>query len=335
METVGKIIVEITVAGKNITGDVSPYLSKITYTDKVEDESDDVSLTFEDTTAKWQKPWYPQQGDGMTIKMGGPGNMLDCGLFEIDEIEFEFPPDTLNVKGIGAAITKSLRTKNSKAFEKQSLKKIAQYFADKHGLKLTGNIGDLAKIPIERKTQDKETDISFLAKLAKEYGLVFSVRGQQLVFMTTEELEARPTVMTLDKTQMSKARFQDKTSQVYAAATVATRDVRSNTVKKWQIIPSGDPSKKDILVVGGRAENEGQAQAKAKGALKDRNKDKITGSMTIPGNAKVVAGMNIELVGVGEFSGKWHVTQSTHSVDPSSGYTTDITCRKVIDTKVI
>lgn len=330
METVGKIIVEITIAGKNVTGDVSPYLSKITCTDRVEDESDDVSLTFEDTTAKWQKPWYPQQGDSLEIKLGMPGNMLDCGLFEIDEIEFEFPPDTFNVKGIGAAITKSLRTKNSKAFEKQSLKKIAQYFADKHELKLTGNIGDLAKIQIERKTQDKETDISFLAKLAKEYGLIFSVRGQQLVFMTTDELEAKPAVMTIDKTQMGKARFQDKTSQVYAAATVATRDVRSNTVRKWQIKPSGDPAKKDTLIVGGRVENEGQAQAKAKGALKEKNKDKITGTITLPGSNKLIAGVNVELTGVGEFSGKWHITQSTHSVDPAGGYITDIAVRKII-----
>ena len=331
METIGKIAVEITIAGLNITGDVSPYLAKITYTDRVEDESDDISLTFEDTAALWQKPWYPQQGDNLSIRLGTHGNMVDCGLFEIDQIEFEFPPDTFNVKAIGAAITKSLRTKNSKAFEKQSLKKIAQYFADKHDLKLTGNLGELAKIQIERKTQDKETDISFLAKLAKEYGLIFSVRGQQLVFMTTDELEKKPAVMTVDKTQMSKARFQDKTSQVYAAATVATRDVRSNTVKKWQIKPSGDPAKKDTLIVGGRVENDGQAQAKAKGALKEKNKGKVNGTITLPGNCRLVAGANIELTGVGEFSGKWHITQSTHTVDPTSGYATDIAIRKIVE----
>lgn len=330
METIGKIAVEITIAGKNITGDVSPYLAKITYTDRVEDESDDISLTFEDTAARWQKAWYPQQGDSLEVRLGVAGNTLDCGLFEIDQIEFEFPPDALHVKALGAAISKSLRTKNSKAFEKQSLKKIAQYFADKHGLKLTGNMGDLAKIQIERKTQDRETDISFLAKLAKEYGLIFSVRGQQLVFMTVDELEKKPAVMTIGKDRMSKARFQDKTSQVYAAATVATRDVRSNTVKKWQIKPSGDPAQKDTLIVGGRVENDGQAQAKAKGALKAKNKDKTTGTITLPGDCRLVAGVNVELTGVGEFSGKWHIAQSTHTVDPASGYTTDISVRKIV-----
>ena len=37
-------------------------------------------------------------------------------------------------------------------------------------------------------------------------------------------------------------------------------------------------------------ENETQAQAKAKGALKEKNKDKITGSITVAGNVKLVAG---------------------------------------------
>lgn len=330
MEKIDKNIVEITIAGKNVTGDVSGYLSAITYTDKVEGESDDVSLVFEDTEGKWQKSWYPQQGDIMQIKLGTAGAMLDCGLFEIDEIEFEFPPNTFTVKAIGAAISKSLRTLNSKAFEKQSLKKIAQYFADKHGLKLTGNIGSLQKIQIDRKTQDKQTDMAFLASLAKEYGLIFSVRGDQLIFIGGGEIESEASILTLDKTQLSKGRFQDKTSQVYAAATVAARDVRTNSVKKWEIQPSGNSAQKDILIVGGRVENDSQAEAKVKGAMQEKNKDKVTGSFTVPGNVKLVAGVNVELTGVGEFSGKWHVIQSTHSVNKDSGYVTDISVRKII-----
>lgn len=55
-------------------------------------------------------------------------------------------------------------------------------------------------------------------------------------------------------------------------------------------------------------ENETQAQAKAKGALKEKNKDKITGSITVAGNVKLVAGINIELTGIGKFpeSGMWY-----------------------------
>ena len=211
METLEKVIAKITVNGKNVTADVSPYLSRLSYADKEEAESDDLTLTFEDTTDHWKNGWYPEQGDTLEVSIGTPDAPLDCGLFEIDEIGLEFPPDTVAIKAIGAAISKALRSKNSKAFEKQSLKQIAQYFATKHGLKLVGNVSDLQKIEVERKTQEKQTDLAFLSRLAREYGIVFSVRGDQLVFMDTEELESQPVVMTIHKNELSRASFTDKT----------------------------------------------------------------------------------------------------------------------------
>ena len=155
MEALEKVIAKITVNGKNVTADVSPYLSRLSYADKEEAESDDLTLTFEDTAGHWQNGWYPEQGDTLEVSIGTPDAPLDCGLFEIDEIGLEFPPDTVTIKAIGAAISKALRSRNSKAFEKQSLKQIAQYFATKHGLKLVGNVSDLQKIEVERKTQEK------------------------------------------------------------------------------------------------------------------------------------------------------------------------------------
>lgn len=86
---------------------------------------------------------------------------------------------------------------------------------------------------------------------------------------------------------------------------------------------------KDILTFFGKAENDSQAQAKAEASLKDKNKEKITGSFSVPGNPKLVAGVNIELTGVGAFSGKWHVVSSTHTIDTGSGYVTDVEIRKL------
>ncbi len=334
METLKQNIAQISINGKNVTEDVTPYLSRLNYTDRVEAESDDITLTFEDTEGHWQNGWYPQQGDTLTVTIGTYGNPLDCGLFEIDEIEFDFPPDTVTIKAIGASISKAMRTHNSKAFEKQTLKQIAQFFATKHGLKLTGNTSELQKIEIERKTQDRQTDLAFLSGLAKEYGIVFSVRGNQLVFIDIDELEKQPAVLTIHKNELSKARFTDKTSQIFGAAVVSTRNMKSNQVHRWKITPPEEKGGKGTLTndtwLGNiTVENDTQAQAKAKGGLKNKNKDKITGSITVEGNIKLVAGINIELADIGEFSGKWHVISSSHSIDNSGGYTTDASIRKI------
>lgn len=342
METVAKNIVEISIAGKNITADVSRYLSQITYTDKEEAESDDLSLVFEDTAGKWKSAWYPTQGDTLRIKIGRPGHFLDCGVFEIDEIELNFPPDTLNVKAIGAGITKDLRTKNSKAFENQSLYDITKYFAAKHNLKIFGryfteqdaimkNIKLLEGIKIERKTQENQTDISFLATLAKEYGIIFAVHGDCLVFNTIDELDERRSILTINRNQMSRARFVDKTSQIYSGAVVVNRNARSNSKKTWVVKASEWVDEKlGTLVVNANVEDETQAQAVAEGALKEANKNKVKGSFTIFGNTKLVAGVNVDLTGIGKFSGKWHITSSSHAVEPSGGYTTSVEVRKIM-----
>lgn len=327
-------IVKIIIAGKNVTADITPYLSRLAYADKVEMESDDVTLVFEDTAGHWQNGWYPDQGDSLTMTIGTPTQSLDCGLFEIDQIEFEGPPDTVTVKGIAAPINKTLRTKNSKAFEKQSLYQIAQYFANKHGLTLTGNVSELQKIEIERKTQERQTDLSFLAGLAKEFGILFSVRGDQLVFFDVEELEKKPVVLTLKKTDLSTYQFTDKTSQVYGGATVSSRNMKTNSVRRWNVEPAekdGDKGRltNEVLQENTTAENDTQAQAKAKAGLKDKNKDKITGTITMPGNVKLVAGVNIHLEGFGKFSGKWHVVSSAHDQDKTDGYKTAASLRKV------
>lgn len=331
MEALEQNIVKIIINGKNVTEDITPYLSRLSYTDKVEAESDDVTLVFEDKDGHWRNGWYPEQEDSLTVTIGSPGNPLDCGVFEIDEIELEFPPDAVSIKAIGASISKALRSKNSKSFEKQSLHQIAKYFANKHGLKLTGNITGLQKIEIERKTQERQTDLSFLSGLAREYGIVFSVRGDQLVFMDSDELDAQPAVLTIHKNEISKARFTDKTSQVYGGAVVSTRNMKTNSVRRWKINPADQGAEKgtiDLYQGNTTAENETQAQAQAKGGLKNQNKDKITGVLTLAGNVRLVAGVNIELPDLGKLSGKWHIVSSSHGID-NSGYITDISIRKI------
>lgn len=56
--------------------------------------------------------------------------------------------------------------------------------------------------------------------------------------MDTEELESQPVVMTIHKNELSRASFTDKTSQVFGGAVVATRNMKTNSVRRWKIEPS-------------------------------------------------------------------------------------------------
>jgi phage protein D len=319
---------EITIDRQNVTDDIARFVLSVEYADKLEEESDEVMIILNDIAGLWRSDWYPQQGDTLELKMGYPGNMLDCGLFEIDEIELSGPPDTMTVKAIAAAISSDLRTRNSRAYENQSLKKIAQAIADKHGLKLVGDTSRLASIEVGRKTQNNESDLSFLADLARKFGLLFSVRGNQLVFINPEDLEKEDAVAKFTRHQLTDYHFKDKTSDTFETALVSRRDIKTNKVQAWSIQSSGDPAKKDTFVVGGRVENASQAEALAKGNLREKNQDKLTGTFGTDGNPLLVAGVNVDMEGFGAFSGKWTVKESRHAISVDNGYITSVSIRK-------
>lgn len=46
---------------------------------------------------------------------------------------------------------------------------------------------------------------------------------------------------------MSRASFTDKTSQVYGGAVVATRNMKTNSVRRWKIEPSDQEGGKGTL----------------------------------------------------------------------------------------
>ena len=158
---------------KDITTDVAEYVTNIEYTDYEHGQSDEISITFEDSKRLWQTTWLPSKGDKLTLSIGYEGEkLLNCGTFEIDEITFDTPPDTLTVKGLAASIKKTLRQNNSIAYENKSLKQIAQEIAKRHGYTL---VGEIDEIKVERITQNKQRDLTFLKNLAEQYGYIFKI----------------------------------------------------------------------------------------------------------------------------------------------------------------
>src|SRR5512135_694849 len=116
----------LTYDGVNVTADVSAMILAIKYVDRLGGGSGEVEVELEDHSKRWQGPWYPQLGDAMSLRIGYRGEqLLDCGDFQVDEIELNGPPDVVTLRGLSASITASMRTRNSSAYENMSLVQIA------------------------------------------------------------------------------------------------------------------------------------------------------------------------------------------------------------------
>ena len=311
-------IFELFYEQKNITKDVSAYVTSIEYTDVEHGESDELQIVFEDSEKLWQSSWLPAKGDTLRAYIGYEAEkLLNCGIFEIDELEFDAPPDTITVKGLATGIKKPLRQKNSVAYENKTLKQIANEIANKHGYTLVGEIED---VKVDRITQNKERDLTFLTKLAEQYGYIFKIAENNLVFYNVRNLKNSKATQVLYKSDLSHLNLREKTSQKYKAAQVTYFDPK--TKKKVTASAKNDSVVKgDTIKITSRCTNKKQATAQANAALKTSD-TKIQGSIELVGNPYLVAGSNIELKNLGHFSGTYHITQARHLFDRANGYTT-------------
>lgn len=301
---------------KDITKDVSDFVVDISYTDNEHGTSDEIQIQFEDSQKLWQGSWIPVKGDRVRLFLGYEGEkLLNCGLFEIDEIEFQTPPDTITLKAIATSIKKSLRQNNSVAYENKTLKQIAQEIAKKHGYKLCGNV---AAVKAQRITQNQEYDLAFLKKLAEQYGYIFKVAENNLVFYKVDELENAKPTQVFSVSDFSRLSLSEKTSQLYKACTVSYHNPKtgkkiSATVKNEGVVNG------DTLKITERCETKEQAILKAKAALK-KGKQGIEGGFEMAGSPYIIAGINIEIKDVGHFAGKYHIKTATHTISRDRGY---------------
>lgn len=319
--------------GKDISSDIAPYLLQCDYVDFLEGESDSLDLSLEDVDHRWINDWYPNHGDSISLMIGYANEpLLPCGDFEVDEVELEGGRgvgDVVRIKALAAGVKKAVRTRNGKAYDNTTLAGIAAIIAKKQKLTLQGKI---EHIEIGRITQVYETDLSFLHRVAQEYGYSFSIRGTKLCFFKRSELKDAAPTLIIDRADVVRYRFRDKVKGVVTSATVNYHDPKKKSHRKHTSKDSTAKTNRtsgDELKLNVRAENAQQAKLKADAALDRHNEDQTSAELTMYGNVKLVSGVNVELTGFGKMNGKYTIYKAPHSFSRSGGYPTTIELKRV------
>lgn len=323
---------EIRYNGKAITEDIAPFLLAVSYTDHLEGESDEIEIQVADTMGRWRTAWYPGLGDTLQLSLGYQDQpMLACGSFELDQIEFNAPPDVVTLRALAAGVTKATRTKRSKGYEQTTLAAIAQDVAQRHGWTL---VGTPPAVAIDRSTQYKETDVAFLNRLAAQFGASFKITGEKLVFTALAERRASAAVVTLVPEQVTTWRFTDKIKGVYQSAKVKYHDPKTRRLVEAEVEnvgpeTAGRRASADELRVTARAKQPATAQTQAQAALEQSNLDKLTGTITLPGDVRLVAGVTLALADWGRLAGTWLVQSARHTLDRNAGYATELELKRL------
>lgn len=322
-------------AGKDVTADFATWPTTITYTDNVDGESDEVTVTVHNADGVWLGPWSPEAGDRFQLFFGYKDQLAPAGTFTVDETSAQGDSggDTVDFKGLAAPKTEALRTPRHKDYEDASLSDIVGEIAGRHGFSVRGPIDDLR---FERLTQDGESDTEFLMRLAEDYGHYFTVKGAEVLFASRDGLRAAAPVRTIDRladmgNTLKSYSLRDADHEAAKSAEVkylhprrkALVGAESSAEEKGLKTASGDVIKLDV-----RVEDEAQAERIADSHLDTRNAKKLTGTMTLVGDPLLVSGSTVQLVNFGKYDGKWLIKPSSHTM-ARRGYSTEITLEKV------
>jgi len=276
---VKKPIFIIKYENEDITADIADHIVSIIYTDRQHGNSDDIEITLIDEENLWRSDLFPKQGDVIHLELGFEDEeLLDCGGFEVDAPSFNLFDPLVTLKAVSTSIKKSLKENNVTAYTNKTLKQIIDEIAGKHDLNVIGNIENLK---FKRKTQNS-TDLEYLRKLAEEYGYIFKVIEDTIIFTPYSEIEAEEPALEIDVKQVLEgSTIEANINDIYSACEVSYfRKGKLYTTKA----EDSKIKSKNVLKVKERCENKEQAGAMAKANLWLKNKKYMTGTINIEGS---------------------------------------------------
>lgn len=328
-----RVTVSVVINGKDITQDLTPYMTGFSYTDNLDGESDLAEINLEDREHLWLKEWFPTRGDVCDVaivRQNWQGEeVLNLKSFEIDEISNSYPPSTAAIKLNSVPNNSVLRSVNqSKAWEKVKLSKIAGDIAAESGMELFYDAPD--DPTLERAEQKEQSKLQFLQKLCKDNGLALKVSEEKLIIFDAEKYESQEPVLKLSVGDDKVKRFSATAtiSKIYSACHVKYQHGKNKEMIEYTYT---DSSKAEgmTLEINKKVESAAEAEKLAKKELRDKNKEEVKVQLELVGGFEYLAGNVIELDdSYGFYAGNYIIEKATHKV--GGGYNCSVELRKCL-----
>lgn len=329
-----RISAKVVIEGKDVTKDIEPYLTAVSYTDVLEGESNTAQITLHDRERLFIADWFPTRGDSAKIILNranwsGEEDTVDFGDFEIDEIDNKVSGsgNTASIKLNSIANKSELRSiDKSRSWEKVKLSKIAKDLTEEAKLELFFDADD---VDIERAEQKETSNLKFLHKLCKDNGLCLRVSNGKVIIFDAERYESKDAVETLSYGDGKIISFSGKAtiSKIYKSARVKYQHGKQ-AEKIDYTFTDEDKESGMTLEINKKVDSPAEAEKLAKKELRKKNQDEIKVQLQVIGDFVYLAGQNIELADFGFYSGKYCIEKATHSI--GKGYTCSLELRRCL-----
>ncbi len=322
--------------GRDITADLSPCLSRFSFVDRLSGEADSLDIELAEThhsLSRWLAEWYPDKAMEVVAHFGyAHAPLVLAGHFEVDEVAVESPPMTVRIRALATGITKSVRTRQGRAYENTTLSAIADQVAKRLGATRKGN---LEAVKLDRVTQYQESDWQFVVRLLREYGYVAKLTDNNKTLAVARLADlAEGVVRELWPEDLSSWSYCDRITDVPARSAVAHHNPKTGKLVIYQaeggqLVPANTVTAKDADKKVVRAKTPEQAKAKATAMQERHEADKTSFECVLPGDPALIAGAAVDVRGLSRLDGRYVIQEARHEIDVSGGYATSLSMKRL------
>ncbi|AUQ25784.1 contractile injection system protein, VgrG/Pvc8 family [Dickeya zeae] len=159
------------------TRNLSQRLISLSLHDVMGFESDQLSLDIDDSDGK---VLMPKRGEKVSVKIGWKGKVLeDKGTFVVDQVSHSGAPDRITLSARSVNFRGDLNTPRDGSYNATTLGDIARTIAERYSL-MASTDTSLANTAIVHENQSKESDLSFLCRLARKYSGTVAIKNDTL-----------------------------------------------------------------------------------------------------------------------------------------------------------
>lgn len=322
---------QISVSGNDITADVTARAGIIEWSDTVDEGSDGLTITLQDSDNLLA---VPKSGAKVELAVGYDRALQRVGSFTVDSTQIEGPPDRLTVSCSSAPVAQagSIAARRSKSWEDTTLGDIAKSIAENLGVSASVDTS-LASVQIINEQQVDESDTNLILRLVRRHGgfLKFA-DGRMIIAAEGAGTGTGGTDLNviLQRNEVSTWRVSaGGKGQAYKTVKVKYHDYETGDTNEVQAEiekPASMPQLTDDVPWLAASESsftppvvassEPEAKAQAKTISKRIARSTRSLELSLPGRLDIVAGGKVTLAAFREgVNGKWLVKTVQHRLD--------------------
>lgn len=298
--------------GPDVSARISDRFMSMTLTDSAGEDSDTFSITLDNRD---DKLLFPGTGTKLRIWIGPEGELMDKGLYTVDEVSEDLWSGDLEISGKAVDTKGTLKAQKTRTWAAQTLGAMAKKIAGENGYGCIVN-PRLTGIKIPHTAQKAESDMNLLTRLCKKHSALMKV-GDGKILITPrgsgETANGQPLpVVTISDPSESKGRVTLQERGTFGAVVVSWFDDKQQANISLTV---NGPKDGPTQTLKGKFRDQDEAVSAAAAFLEQQDRGMATMQLERPLTPDIVAPGKVRVIGHRQSAnGTWFVESATHTV---------------------